>query len=356
MASGDTGEKTEKATPKKRKDAREKGQVKKSTEVVTSCMLMGLFGVLRIMGPQMMTTTMGMLKRYLSGSAFVTLDVGGIVNVLMHAVFTFFIVMAPLFGGAVIIAVLANYVQIGWLFSSKALEPKFDRMNPLSGLKRMFSIQSLYELMKAVFKLIIVIVIAYLQVKSHMPLILRTMTMGAMESIKPIFVAICNTCFTISGALAVFSIVDYVYQWFKYEKDLKMSKYEVKTEFKQMEGDPQIKSKRQQKHREMAAKRMMQSVPDADVVITNPTHYAVAIKYDEEIKDAPIVLAKGQDRLAQRIKEIAAEHNIEIVENVEVARALYASCEVGSEIPTNLYQSVAEILAFVYKMKNGGNR
>ncbi|MBQ9624912.1 MAG: EscU/YscU/HrcU family type III secretion system export apparatus switch protein, partial [Clostridia bacterium] len=163
-------------------------------------------------------------------------------------------------------------------------------------------------------------------------------------------------CFYISGALAIFSIVDYVYQWFKYEKDLMMSKYEVKTEFKQMEGDPQIKSRRQQKHREMAARRMMQSIPDADVVITNPTHFAVALKYDEEIKDAPIVLAKGQDLVAQRIKEIAVQYGIEIVENKEVARAIFAACEVGSEIPLELYQSVAEILAYVYKIKNGGQR
>lgn len=356
MPEGDTGEKTEKATPKKRDDARKKGQVRKSNEVITSCMLLGLFGVIRVTGPMMMSNTIELLQRYIGGSGAVTLDIAGIMNVMTHAVFSFLLIMAPIFGVSVIVAILANYVQVGYLFSTEALQPKFDRMNPLSGLKRMISIQSLYEMLKAMFKLVIIIVIAYVQIKGHLPMMLRTMQIGALASVKPVFIAMCNTCFTISGALAVFSIVDYVYQWFKYEKDLKMSKYEVKTEFKQMEGDPQIKSKRQQAHREMSARRMMQSVPDADVVITNPTHFAVAIKYDEEVKDAPIVLAKGQDRIAQRIKEIATENNIDIVENVEVARALYAACEVGSEIPINLYQSVAEILAYVYKMKNGGNR
>lgn len=354
MPEGDTGEKTEKATPKKRKDAREKGQVRKSTEVITSCMLMGLFGVIRVMGPFMMLNTKKLLTRYLGGSAHVTLGIEGINTVMANAVLNFLIIMAPIFGVGVIVAVMANYVQVGWLFTTKALEPKFDRMNPLSGLKKMVSLQAFYEMLKSVFKLIIIVIIAYLQIKSHMPLILRTTNMGAMQSVGPVFTAIINTCFTISGALAIFSIVDYVYQWFKFEKDLKMSKYEVKTEFKQMEGDPQIKAKRQQKHREMSAKRMMQSVPDADVVITNPTHFAVAIKYDEEEKEAPVVLAKGKDRLAMRIKEIAKENNINIVENVEVARALYASTEVGSQIPINLYQSVAEILAYVYKTNNGG--
>lgn len=354
MASNDTGEKTEKATPKKRKDAREKGQVKKSMEVVTSCMLLGLFGILRVAGPMMINSTKNVMERYLTSSGFVTLDVAGVSTLFLDVVITFLLIMAPILGGAFVIAVIANYVQIGWLFSTKALQPKFDRMNPLSGFKRMISLQSLYELLKAMFKLIIVAVIAFVQIKGHMDLIMRSMTMGLTESIYPTFIAVLDTCFAISGALAVFSIVDYVYQWFKYEKDLMMSKYEVKTEFKQMEGDPQIKSKRQQKHREMAARRMMQSVPDADVVITNPTHYAVALKYDEDTKSAPEVLAKGQDRIALRIKEIAREHDVEIVENKEVARALYASCEVGSEIPTSLYQSVAEILAYVYKMKNGG--
>lgn len=356
MASNDSGEKTEKATPKKRKDAREEGQVKKSNEVITACMLLGLFGVLRIMGPWMMGRVQKLMEMYLSGSAFVTFDAAGVTTLFMNVIFSFLMIMAPLLGCAVLIAFMTNYMQIGWLFSTKALKPKFSKMNPISGFKRMFSLQSLYELLKSIFKLIIVFVIAYVQISGHMDIILRTMHMGVVDSIYPTFVAISNTCFAISGALAVFSIVDYVYQWFKYEKDLMMSKYEVKTEFKQMEGDPQIKSKRQQKHREMAARRMMQSVPDADVVITNPTHFAVALKYDDESKDAPVVLAKGQDRLALRIKEVARECGIEIVENKEVARALYASCEIGSEIPVSLYQSVAEILAYVYKMKNGGKK
>lgn len=356
MPGGDDGDKTEKATPKKRQDAREKGQVKKSQEVVTACMLLGLFAIVRVLGPWMVGRMQKVMEMYLSGSSFVTLDVNGFRTVFMTAILNFLIIMSPILAGALVVAFVANYAQIGWLFSTKALEPKFDRMNPLSGLKRMVSLESLYNMLKSIFKLIIIIVIAVVRIRKYLEMILRTMTMGVLESINPIFMAILDVCFYISGALAIFSIVDYVYQWFKYEKELMMSKYEVKTEFKQMEGDPQIKSRRQQKHREMAARRMMQSIPDADVVITNPTHFAVALKYDETVKDAPIVLAKGQDLVAQRIKEIAAQYGIEIVENKEVARALFASCEVGSEIPLELYQSVAEILAYVYKIKNGGQR
>lgn len=356
MADSGTGEKTEKATPKKRKDARERGQVKKSTEVVTSCMLLGLFGIIRVLGPYMMNKSKEVLEWYLSGSGHVTLDVAGIRTVLINGSVAFFTIMWPIFCGGLVIAFLANYIQIGYFFSTKALQPSFDKMNPINGFKRMFSLNTIYDLLKAIFKLIIVLTIAVVQMKSNMTFVEQTMALGPIEAIYPLFIRISNMCFILAGALAIFSVVDYVYQWFKYEKDLMMSKYEVKTEFKQMEGDPQVKAKRQQKHREMSARRMMQSVPDADVVITNPTHFAVALKYDDGERDAPVVLAKGQDRLALRIKEIARDYGVEIVENKEVARALYASCEIGQEIPVALYQSVAEILAYVYKMKNGGKR
>ncbi|MBQ9625489.1 MAG: EscU/YscU/HrcU family type III secretion system export apparatus switch protein, partial [Clostridia bacterium] len=199
MPGGDDGEKTEKATPKKRQDAREKGQVKKSQEVVTACMLLGLFAIVRVLGPWMVERIQRIMEMYLSGSSFVTLDVNGFTTVFMTVILNFLIIMSPILGGAFVIAVVSNYAQIGWLFSTKALEPKFDKMNPISGLKRMVSLESLYNMLKSVFKLIIIFIVAVVRIKKHLGLILRTMTMGMMESINPIFSAIIDVCFYISG-------------------------------------------------------------------------------------------------------------------------------------------------------------
>lgn len=355
MASNDSGERTEKATPKRRKDAREKGQVRKSAEVVTSVMLLSIFGVLKFFGGWMAGQMQGLLGGYLGGERMLDVsNAAGFTRVMTHATGAFIWAMLPVFAVAVLAALLANYIQVGILFSTKALQPKMEHLNPLSGFKRMFSLKAIYETIKALGKLIIILVIIYIQMRKNMDLFLRTTTMGMTESVPLIFNAIINACFYVCLFLAIFSVTDYVYQWFKYEKDLKMTKYEVKTEFKQMEGDPEIKAKIKQKQRQMATARMMQDVPDADVVITNPTHFAVALQYDQKKNGAPVVLAKGQDLVAQRIKEIAKEHGVEIVENKPVARALYAGCQIGGEIPGELYGAVAEILAYVYKMKNGG--
>ncbi len=301
-----------------------------------------------------MSTAKEMMEYYLGGTGFVeSFNVDTFGTIFGRAIWQFALVMAPIFGVGLVIAILSNYIQVGYLFSTKAIQPKLSRMNPIEGFKKMFSLKALYELAKAAFKLIVIGVIVYMQVERNLQVILSTMHIGMEEAIASTFDIIISTAFVICIAIAVFAAIDYVYQWFKYEKDLKMTKYEVKTEFKQMEGDPQIKSKRQAIHRKLAVARMMQSVPDADVVITNPTHFAVAIKYDKKKADAPIVVALGQDRVALRIKEIAREHNVEIVENKMVARALYSACEIGSQIPLDLYQAVAEILAYVYRIKNG---
>lgn len=352
---GNGGEKTEKATPKRRKDAREKGQVRKSQDVITVVMLLALFSSLKFFGPNMMKQIMTFMEKVFSGSYNNTvLDAGGFTFILKEAVVTFIYAMLPIFGVAILAALVVNYVQVGFLYSTEALMPKLSRLNPASGLKRMFSIQTVYELFKSIGKLIIVGILGYMQVSKNLKTYLNLMDMGAMKASAVIFNTVINACFVITAALAVFSILDYVYQWFKYEKDLRMTKYEIKMEYKQQEGDPEIKAKIKQKQREMASQRMMQEVPGADVVITNPTHVAVAIKYDEEKTGAPIILAKGLDLVAQRIKEIAGKNKVEIYESKEIARALYAQCEIGQEIPAELYGAVAEILAYVYKMKNGG--
>lgn len=349
-----TGEKTEKATPKRRREAREKGQVRKSQEVITAGMLLAIFGGLKIFGPLVIGRITDMLIYFLGGNFMETkLDAAGFTSVMANASLAFGLAMLPILGVAMLAALVVNYMQVGFLVSTQALQPKFSRLNPMEGIKRMFSIQTIYELFKSIGKLIIIGVIGVWQVMNHLKSYLSTTEMGAMVAARHMFDTILSTCFTIGIALAVFSVVDYVYQWFKYEKDLRMSKYDIKMEYKQMEGDPEIKAKIKQKQRQMASQRMMHEVPGADVVITNPTHVAVALKYDEDQGGAPTILAKGLDRVAQRIKEIAKEAKIEIVENPEVARAIFAQCELGEEIPGDLYSAVAEILAYVYKMKHG---
>lgn len=351
---GDSGgERTEKATPKKRKDAREKGQVRKSQEVNTALMLIILFAALMLVAPGMWDGMLSLLRDTLTGDLYTyditTSNLGGL---FLEVIRRFAVIVLPILAIALIGGVAANLLQVGFLFSTKALAPKMDRINPLKGFKRIFSMRTLYELAKSIIKVVIIGIIAYNQYisnKDKMPLLLGSNVAVSFAAGMDI---VAQAALTIGIAMLIFSALDYFYQWWKYEKDLKMTKYEVKMEYKQNEGDPQIKSKIKQKQRQMAMMRMMQSVPEADVVITNPTHFAVALKYDEGVARAPVVVAKGADHVAMRIKEIARESNVEIVENKPVARGLFELCEIGAEVPVELYQAVAEILAYVYKLKN----
>jgi flagellar biosynthetic protein FlhB len=232
------------------------------------------------------------------------------------------------------------------------LQIKLNRLNPLSGLKRIFSVRSLTELIKSIFKIVVVGIIGFSYLKGEVVNMLKTMDMDVVSIAAYIGVTATNVAIRMCIALLILGVLDYGYQWWEYEKNLRMTKQEIKEEYKQTEGNPEIKSKIKQKQRQISLRRMMQSVPEADVVITNPTHYAVAIKYDIKISDAPVVLAKGQDYMALKIKEKAKENGIEIVENKSLARALYSTVEIGEKIPPDLYQAVAEVLAFVYGLKN----
>ncbi len=350
---GQGGERTEQATPKRRREAREKGQVRKSQELVSALMMVIMFGALSLLGSGMWgqlqnLVTRGLTLDFKRGEALLPADVPVLMQECVTAMAK---IVLPLLLVGFVAAIAVNVVQIGFLFSTKALEPKFSRLNPLEGLKRMFSLRTLFELAKTIAKTILIGYIAYDVVIKNASSFMLMAGENINSSISAIWTSIINAGFKIGLVLLIIAILDFVYQWFKYEKELRMSKYEIKMEYKQTEGDPQIKSRIRQKQRQMAMMRMMESVPEADVVITNPTHFAVALKYDSEATGAPIVTAKGQDYLAQRIKEIAREHKVEIVENKPVAQALYKNCEIGREIPLELYQAVAEILAYVYKRK-----
>jgi flagellar biosynthetic protein FlhB len=262
------------------------------------------------------------------------------------------LIIAPLFGVAMIVGLIVNFVQVGWKPSFKPLKPKFSRLNPIQGFKKLFSPRSLIELFKAMIKVAIISAIIYQYLSKEIENIFLLLDMSIMESVRYIGNLAINIGLKIGMFFIFMAVADYAYQRYEHEKSLKMTKEEVKEEHKMSEGNPQVKSKIRQKMREVSMRRMMQDIPKADVVITNPTHYAIAIQYDADVASAPIVLAKGVDYLAQRIKSVAQENEIQMVENRPLARALYQTVDIGQEVPPELYQAVAEVLAFVYGLKN----
>jgi flagellar biosynthetic protein FlhB len=258
---------------------------------------------------------------------------------------------APLFVIAIVSGLIVGYAQVGVIFTVETLSFKFSRLNPLSGLKRMFSLNAFVEMVKAIVKIIIIGFIAYSFLNGEKTNIINTINMNITNTAIYTLKITIDLAIRICVALIIMGAFDFGYQWWEYEKNLRMSKEEIKQEYKQMEGNPEIKSKIKQKQRQISMRRMMQQVPKADVIITNPTHYAVAIKYDAKVSDAPVVIAKGQDFIAHRIKEVAKENNVEIVENKLLARTIFDTVDIGKAIPQDLFQAVAEILAFIYSLK-----
>jgi len=262
------------------------------------------------------------------------------------------IIIAPMLIVSFSVGIITNLVQVGWKPTTKPLKPKFSRLNPMSGFKRLFSMKSMFELLKSIVKLTIIGVIIYNIVKNELNHIQELLNMEILQAAIYIGNLIIDIGLSVGLYFIFIAIADFAYQKFNLHKELKMTKQEVKEEYKNSEGNPEIKGKIKQKMRESSMRRMMQDVPQADVIITNPTHYAVALKYDKEKAQAPIVVAKGEDHLARKIKQVAKENNVEIVENKYLARTLYATVDIGKEIPPELYQAVAEVLAFVYNLKN----
>ena len=246
---------------------------------------------------------------------------------------------------------MSNILQIKWKVTTKPMKPKFSKLNPLSGFKRIFSKDSLFELLKSIIKIILIIYVAYTSIKDHQNEIFLLYDIPLLQVILLVGTIVIDTGLKIAFVYLIVGIADLIYQKHKFKEDMKMTKQEVKDEYKNTEGNPEIKGRQRSKMREASQRRMMQSLPSADVVITNPTHYAVAIKYDADKYSAPVVVAKGEDFLAQKIREAAKEHHIEIVENKPLARMLYANVDVGQEVPPELYQAVAEVLAFVYSLR-----
>lgn len=328
------GEKTEPATQKKLEDARKEGQVAKSREIANGLGLLALFLMLKLwvgnIGVQLMEVFPSVYDRIPDMATYWN---GNMPEQDTRAVFTLMLaelmmIIAPILIVGVAVAFLSDVMQVKWKPTLKPLQPKFSKLNPLQGFKRMFSVNALVELIKSLAKIGLILFICYSYLKDKWHLLLDVYDMSLMQAIGLAGETVTDLGIRISAVYMIIALADFAYQKVKFSNDMKMTKQEIKEEYKQQEGDPQIKGQIRQKMREASRRRMMQDLPQADVVITNPTHYAVAIKYDPEVADAPIVIAKGEDYMAARIKEAAKENKIEIVENKPLARMLYANVDI----------------------------
>ena len=351
---GAGGEKTEQATPKKLEDARKEGQVAKSMDLVTGFMLLGMFVGLKLfcgyMGTKMLESFHYVYSRInliLSNG----LDLNRMAALTRECSISILLISMPLMLIALVVGFGFNVAQVKWKPTGKPLKPKFNKLNPISGMKNLISIDKLMELLKSIAKVAVLTYVVYDTIKDKIGLLFQFYTYEIGTALVSVGDLIIQLGIKISMCFLVIAMVDYFYQKHKFAEDMKMTKQEVKDEYKNSEGDPQIKGKIKARMREASQRRMMQSLPEADVVITNPSHLAVALKYDKEKSTAPVVIAKGADYLAEKIKKIARENQIEIVENKPVARMLYYNVDVEQEIPPELYQAVAEVLAFVYHAK-----
>ncbi len=347
----DDQERTERATPRKREEARKKGQVARSREVVSAAVLSACLICLYFQASGTMERLMNMMRSAFRRSIAVTLNADTVPALFSQTVLEVLILLAPLFLTVVLAGLAANTFQVGFQITAESVTPKLSKINPLEGFKRLFSLQSLMELVKSVMKLAIVGFVAYLSVRSELGQIIPLMDQSTPDIIRFIgrmsFRILATTCVI----LAVLAILDYAYQRWEHERNLRMSRQELKDETKETEGDPLIKSRIRRIQQEMARKRMMAAVPKADVVITNPTHLAVAIQYDPERMAAPTVVAKGRGFVAATIREVAERSGVPVIENKPVAQVLYKMVDVSGVIPENLYKAVAEILAFVYRLR-----
>ena len=345
-------ERTEPATPRKRQKSREEGQMAKSQDLsAASVIISGLLGVYLLA-----VYVWGRLLMLFRDSAThissdLMRDDSWWFRPVAEGLKGFFAGWLPIGVCCVIMAVVIMVYQVGFLISTKPLIPKPDRMNPISGLKKIISLRMLTELLKGILKASVLLWMLFLVIKNERALLLSVMMFPLEQGVPMIMGKIWGMALRMALILLVIGLFDYAYQKWDFEKSIRMSKQEIKEEYKQMEGDPLIKRRIRQKQRELAQGRMMSDVPKADVVVTNPTHIAVALKYDQNIMSSPTVVAKGEGFLAQKIKDIAEENKVPIVENKALARTLYAQVEVGENIPEDLYRAVAEVLAFVYKLK-----
>ena len=352
-------DKTEEPTAKKISDTRKKGSVARSQELSMAIELLVLFIALKAFGKWAVGKLLEIYRWSLSSALpdYINSErriptVASTSTLLSDVYKQMLVVMIPFMAAGFLSALLGTGLQFSFKVSTEPLKPKLDKFNPVNGFKRMFSKQALVNLLISIAKIAIIFFVAYSVIKGHMNEIFILYELDLMQAVSLVVNLVMDVGIRISVVYVILGFLDFFYQKRKFKNDIKMTKQEVKDEYKDTEGDPEIKGRQRQKMREVSQRRMMQQVPKADVVITNPTHIAVAIQYDSEHSEAPRVTAKGEELVAQRIKEVARENNVDIVENKPLARALYTTVDIGAEIPPELYQAVAEVLAVIYNKKH----
>ncbi|MFN8671894.1 MAG: flagellar biosynthesis protein FlhB [Candidatus Sericytochromatia bacterium] len=343
-------EKTEDPTPKRRREAREKGQVLKSKEVNTAALVLISAYSLSWFGPEMYRKLFKLFTQTFEELPYVRLSQGVFLKYFFRFVLIMIFISAPILLSVALVAFIVEIIQVGILFTTKTLTPDLNKINPLKGFKRIFSLKSVVELVKGFVKTVVIGWVAYTVLRDNIALIMQTLREPPVVAFNIAGFLVLKIAKKVAGAMIIIACLDYFYQRWEFEKSLKMSKQEVKDEYKQTEGDPHIKAKQRQKQRQIARGQVRSAVQDSSAVVSNPTHYAIAIKYKPEM-DAPLVKAKGVDAAAIFIKQIAEEHNITIVEDVELARALFPVCKVDKEIPPEFYMAIAQIVAKILKKK-----
>jgi len=345
----DFGERTEQATPRKRQEVRERGQVARSADLATACVLMGIFISFWLFG-DIIYSNMQHLNRSVLGNISVSFTRDELWYYALVGLLMCMKIMLPIVLVAFVLAFLANVIQVGWVFSLQPLTPDLNRINPISGFKRIFSLRSLVRLAMSITKIAVIGTVLVATIWSQIGVLFGLF----QNSINQVFFTACRIVWLMglqaSLALLVLAILDYLYQRWQFEREIRMTKQELKDELKKMEGDPKIKERRRMLQRQLSLQRMMAAVPTADVVVTNPTEIAVALEYKESSMEAPTVVAKGKELVAERIRLIAKENGVPVVEKKPLAQALYKMCEVGDTVPPDLFQAVAELLAYVYEL------
>lgn len=346
------GDKTEKATPKKRSDARKKGQIVKSQDVTSAVVLLAVFLFVFFIAKSMRNGLLAFFRQsFIHNINVKTLTIDSVMKLFVETLSETALIIIPIMVIASIAAVAGNYFQFGLLFTTEPLKFDLTKMDPIKGFKKIISLKAIVELLKSSIKIVFIGGLTTIIVWTNLDKVLTLAFKSPWETLATVGWLVGIMGIAASAMLLAISLLDWFYQKYDYEKNLRMSKQDIKDEYKNSEGDPLIKSKIKQRQREMAMRRMMSEVPKADVVITNPTHFAIALKYDEESMDAPRVVAKGTDFIAQKIKLIAKENDVVMVENRPLARAMYDQVEIGDQVPEQFFKAVAEILAYVYRIK-----
>ena len=352
MAESESGQdKTEDPTEKRKKDSREKGEIARSKELNTLAVMMAGSGALLVFGGMLAEDLMDLMRLNFTLSREVIMDQGSMGAFLLQSGKLALVAIQPIMITLLLAALIGPISLGGWLFAAGSMAPKFSRMNPGAGLKRMFSMKAIIELLKALAKFLITLSVALMVLAADVDDLLRIAHEPLELAIIHSVVLVGWSTLWLACGLIIIAAVDVPVQIWESMKKLKMTKQEVRDEHKDQEGRPEVKQRIRQTQREMSQRRMMAAIPDADVVITNPTHYAVALKYDSEKGGAPILLAKGSDFLALKIREIAVANNVMLLESPGLARSIYYSTELDQEIPGGLYLAVAQVLAYVYQIR-----